>query len=102
MKCQRTLIPRGKERPRDQRELGGYDYQGGATTIKGRGNKLSAGVTRYNRTSIRTRWTREGVIPSLQSSVSVHSRAKVIIMHTPSTPNACETHAQPVEKSIAN
>jgi hypothetical protein len=28
--------------------------------------------------------------------------AKVIITHTPSTSDACEMHAQPVEKSIAS
>jgi len=39
---------------------------------------------------------------SLQRSVSVRSRAEVIIMHTPSTSDACETHAQPIEKSIAS
>jgi ankyrin repeat protein len=41
---------------------------------------------------IRTRWTRD-VNFSLQRSVSVRSRAEVIIMHTPSTSDACETHA---------
>jgi len=29
-------------------------------------------------------------------------RAEVIITHAPSTSDACETHAQPVEKSIAS
>jgi hypothetical protein len=39
---------------------------------------------------------------SLQRSVSVSSRAEVTITHAPSTSNACEMHAQPVEKSIAS
>jgi hypothetical protein len=39
---------------------------------------------------------------SLQRSVSVHSRAEVIIIHTPSTLDACETHAHTLEKSIAS
>jgi hypothetical protein len=40
--------------------------------------------------------------PSLQRSVSIRSRAEVIIMHMPSTSNACEMHAELVEKSIAS
>jgi hypothetical protein len=39
---------------------------------------------------------------SLQRSVSVHSRAEVIITHAPSTLDACETHAPSIEKSIAS
>jgi hypothetical protein len=41
---------------------------------------------------IRPRWREIGHL-SLQRSVSVRSRAEVIIMHTPSTSDACETHA---------
>ena len=44
----------------------------------------------------------EGVIPLSKCSVSVRSRFEVTITHTPSTSNACETHAQPVEKFIAS
>jgi hypothetical protein len=45
----------------------------------------------------------EGRCSSLQRSVSVHSGAEVIITHMPSASDACETHAQPVEKkSIAS
>jgi hypothetical protein len=35
-------------------------------------------------------------------SASVHSRAEVIIMHAPSASDACEAHAQSVEKSITD
>src|SRR4051794_22605668 len=37
----------------------------------------------------RPRWTREGIF------LSVRSRAEVIITHTPSTSDACETHGHP-------
>jgi hypothetical protein len=38
---------------------------------------------------------------SLSSVQSMYEcRAEVIITHAPSTSDACETHAQPVEKSI--
>jgi hypothetical protein len=36
----------------------------------------------------------------LQRSVSVRSRAEVIVTHMPSTSDVCETHAQSVEKPI--
>jgi len=50
---------------------------------------------------IRRHWTRESVIP-LSSVQSLYDcRAEVIITHTPSTSDACETHARPVEKFIA-
>jgi hypothetical protein len=39
---------------------------------------------------------------SLQRSASVYSRAEVIVIHTPSTSGACETHAHLVEKSITS
>jgi hypothetical protein len=42
------------------------------------------------------------VYSSLQRSVSVRSRGNVIIMHTPSTSDACEMHAQSVEKYVAS
>jgi hypothetical protein len=45
---------------------------------------------------------REMLYSSFQRSVSVRSRAEVIITHMPSTSDACEVHAQPVEKSIAS
>jgi hypothetical protein len=35
---------------------------------------------------------------SSQRSVSVHSEAEVTITYAPSTSNACETHAQPIER----
>src|SRR5947199_6971699 len=50
---------------------------------------------------IRLCWTRDGIFLS-QRSVSVRSRAEVIITHTPSTSDACEMHVQPVEKSISS
>ena len=53
-------------------------------------------------TPIRQHYLKERVYPSLQRSVSVRSRAGVTITHTPSTLDACETHAQSVEKSIAS
>ena len=39
---------------------------------------------------------------SLQRSVSVRSKAEVIITHARNTSDACETHALSVEKSIAS
>ena len=51
---------------------------------------------------IRPFWTREGII-ALSSVKSLYDcRAEVIITHTPSTSDACETHARPVEKSITS
>jgi hypothetical protein len=51
---------------------------------------------------IRSFWTREDVIP-LSSVQSLYDfRAEVIITHTPSSSDACETHTRPVEKSIAS
>ena len=41
------------------------------------------------------------IYSSLQRSVSV-GRAEIIIMHTPSMSDACERHAQSVEKFIAS
>jgi hypothetical protein len=42
------------------------------------------------------------IYSSLQRSVSVRSRAEVIITLTPSMSDACEMHAQSVEKSITS
>jgi hypothetical protein len=42
------------------------------------------------------------VYPSLQRSGSVRGRGEVVVTHTPSISDACETHAQSVEKSIAS
>jgi hypothetical protein len=42
------------------------------------------------------------VYSSPQRSVSVRGRAEVIITHMPGTSDACEMHAQPVEKPIAS
>jgi hypothetical protein len=39
-------------------------------------------------------------VSSLQSSVSVGSKAEVIITHTPSTSDACKTHVQSVESLL--
>jgi hypothetical protein len=42
------------------------------------------------------RWTRYGMFPLYES------RVEVIVTNAPSMSDACETHAPPVEKSIAS
>src|SRR5271154_2865123 len=50
---------------------------------------------------IRPRWTRESALLSSVQSL-YECRAETIITHAPSMSDACETHAQSVEKSIAS
>src|ERR1700722_17746568 len=67
------------------------------------GQYMSLGVPKPARKpSIRPRWTREGNVP-LSSIQSLHEcRAEIIIMRAPSMSDACETHAQPIEKPIVS
>ena len=51
---------------------------------------------------LETHWTRDGCFLSPAFMSLYESRVEVIVTYAPSVSDACETHAPPVEKSIAS